>query len=112
MGIFLLERVYATQSGMGAVFGSQIALSANQIALFVAMLFGGALLLQFPIGWLSDRFDRRKVIFGTAVMGALACGLGWLAGSGPDTLADLGPLAADGGGLSCGGHERRRSMRC
>jgi len=103
VGIFLLGGVYATQSGMGAVFGSQIALSANQIALFVAMLFGGALLLQFPIGWLSDRFDRRKVIFGTAVMGALACGLGWLAGSGPDTLADWGLWPLMGAAFLAGG---------
>src|SRR6056297_802532 len=60
VGIFLLGSVYATQSGMGAVFGSQIGLTASQIALFVAMLFAGALLLQYPIGWLSDRMDRRK----------------------------------------------------
>ena len=31
--------VYATQAGMGAVFGTQIGLTANTIALFVAMLF-------------------------------------------------------------------------
>src|SRR6056297_138208 len=49
VGIFLLGSVYATQSGMGAVFGSQIDMSTTQIALFVAMLFAGALLLQFPV---------------------------------------------------------------
>ena len=37
VGIFLLGSVYATQSGMGAVFGSQIEMSANEIALFIAM---------------------------------------------------------------------------
>jgi MFS family permease len=78
LGIFLLGSVYATQSGMAAVFGSQINMSANEIALFVAMLFAGALVLQYPIGWLSDRLDRRKVILGTALIGALACVLGWL----------------------------------
>jgi MFS family permease len=77
VGIFLLGNVYATQSGMGAVFGSQIGLSATQIALFVAMLFAGALVLQYPIGWLSDRMDRRKLIFGAASLGAASCGLGW-----------------------------------
>ena len=79
IGIFLLGSIYASQSGMGAVFGSEIGLTANQIALFVAMLFGGALLMQVPIGWLSDRMDRRKVICGTALLGAIACGLGWMA---------------------------------
>ena len=86
VGIFLLGSIYASQSGMGAVFGSEIGLSPNQIALFVAMLFGGALLMQVPIGWLSDRVDRRKVICGTAFLGAVACGLGWIAQSPPTWL--------------------------
>ncbi len=82
VGIFLLGGVYATQSGMGAVFGTQIGLSAAQIALFVAMLFAGALVMQYPIGWLSDQMDRRKLIFGAATLGAASCGLGWLMGGG------------------------------
>lgn len=67
VGIFLLGSIYATQSGMGAVFGTQIGLTASQIALFVAMLFAGALVLQYPIGWLSDRMDRRMLIFWLSV---------------------------------------------
>ncbi len=79
VGIFLLGCVYATQTGMAAVFGTQIDLSADQIAMFVAMMFAGALIFQYPIGWLSDRIDRRKVIFYAAVIGASACGIGWFA---------------------------------
>lgn len=80
VGIFLLGAVYATQSGMGAVYGSEIGLSARQIALFVAMLFAGALVLQVPLGWLSDRMDRRKVIFGASAIGAGFCALGFITG--------------------------------
>lgn len=96
VGIFLLGSIYATQSGMGAVFGSLIEMSADQTALFVAMLFAGALVLQFPIGWLSDRLDRRKVIMGTAAIGAVACALGWVAGNGLVSPVDrpLWPLMA------------------
>lgn len=82
VGIFLLGSAYATQSGMGAVFGSQIGMTAAQVALFVAMLFAGALVLQYPIGWLSDRMDRRKLIFGAATLGALSCAAGWMTGGG------------------------------
>ncbi len=82
VGIFLLGSVYATQSGMAAVFGTQIELTTDQIALLVAMLFGGALVLQYPIGWLSDRMDRRKLIFGAAVLGAVFSGLASRAGDG------------------------------
>jgi len=82
VGIFLLGSVYATQAGMGAVFGTQIGLSAAQISLFIAMLFAGALVLQYPIGWLSDRLDRRKLIFGASCAGAASCAIGWLTGGG------------------------------
>ncbi|SDI27966.1 MFS transporter [Lutimaribacter saemankumensis] len=82
LGIFLLGSVYATQSGMGAVFGTQIGMTASQIALFVAMLFAGALLMQYPIGWLSDRVDRRQLIFGASTIGATSCLLGWAFGGG------------------------------
>jgi len=92
VGIFLLGSIYATQSGMGAVFGSQIDMSTTQIALFVAMLFAGALLMQYPVGWLSDRMDRRKLIFGAAVLGAISCGLGWLVRGGLPAFIPLDGL--------------------
>lgn len=97
VGIFLLGSVYATQAGMGAVFGTQIGLTAAQIALFVAMLFAGALVMQYPIGWLSDRMDRRKLIFGAAVVGAVACMLGWVTGGG---LWSLMAVAFFAGGVT------------
>ena len=96
VGIFLLGGVYATQSGMGAVFGTEIGMTASEIALFVAMLFAGALVLQYPVGWLSDRMDRRKLIFWSAILGGTSCALGWVAGSGLARLegAGLWPLMA------------------
>ncbi|MEX5728736.1 MFS family permease [Rhodovulum iodosum] len=96
VGIFLLGSIYATQAGMGAVFGAQIDMTASQIALFVAMLFAGALVLQYPIGWLSDRVDRRKLVFGAALLGMTSCGLGWFAGIGMGWTGGVGlwPLMA------------------
>ncbi|MFW2589740.1 MFS transporter [Sagittula sp. SSi028] len=80
VGIFLLGNVYATQSGMGAVFGTQIGLSTDQIVLFIAMLFAGALVLQYPVGWLSDRMDRRILIAVTSALAVCFCLGGWAAG--------------------------------
>ncbi len=97
VGIFLLGSIYATQSGMGAVFGTQIGLTATQIALFVAMLFAGALVMQYPIGWLSDRIDRRKLILGVSCLGAASCTLGWFAG---DSLWPLMGAAFFAGGVT------------
>lgn len=52
---------------MGAVFGSQIGFTATQISLFIAVLFAGVLVLQYPIGWLSDQMHRRKRILGNGI---------------------------------------------
>jgi MFS family permease len=97
VGIFLLGSIYATQSGMGAVFGTKTGMSAESVALFVAMLFAGALVLQYPIGWLSDRLDRRKLIAGSAVIGAGFCALAFLGGRSPLVLL---PAAFIAGGVT------------
>lgn len=48
--------------GMGAVFAHDIGLSVTEIPAFMsAVIFGGALLL-WPVGQLSDRWDRRKIL--------------------------------------------------
>lgn len=48
--------------GMGAVFAQNIGLSVSGTSAFMsAVIFGGALLL-WPVGRLSDRWDRRDVL--------------------------------------------------
>lgn len=79
-GVFLLGALFAVQGGMGAIFGAQIGMSPQQIALFVALLFSGPLLLQYPIGALSDWMDRRSVLLVTALLGVAASGLGLSSG--------------------------------
>lgn len=61
--------------GMGAVYAISIGLSVAQTALFVAMPIFGAMLLQWPLGWLSDRIDRRLVIVLAACLSLLAAAL-------------------------------------
>lgn len=48
--------------GMGSVYASRQGLSDAQVSLFFSSMLFGGLLLLFPIGTLSDRFDRRKVL--------------------------------------------------
>jgi len=76
VGIFLMGGVYSALFGMAAVYGSQAGLSVPQISLFVASIYLGGLMTQFPIGWLSDRMDRRVLILGVALGGASAAALG------------------------------------
>jgi MFS family permease len=71
VGTFLLGGVFAGIFGMASVFGTEKGLSVSQIALFVASIYTGGLLAQFPIGWISDRMDRRKLIMGLTAFGAV-----------------------------------------
>lgn len=71
VGMFLIGGIYAALFGMAAVWGSLVGLSVSQISLFVASIYLGGLLFQYPIGWLSDRMDRRRLISVLALLGAL-----------------------------------------
>ena len=48
--------------GMGAVFAQAIGLSVFEVSLFMGSAIFGGLVLQWPVGRLSDRFDRRSVL--------------------------------------------------
>lgn len=48
--------------GMGPVFAYQSGLTTAQLAGFMSAVVFGGMALQWPLGWLSDRTDRRNVI--------------------------------------------------
>lgn len=58
--------------GMGAVYGSRVGMQPGRLSLFLLAPMIGALLFQWPIGWLSDKLPRRGVLFGVAIAAALA----------------------------------------
>ena len=81
VGMFILGGVFSAQFGMSAVYGAEAGLSVAQISLFVSMFFVGSIILQYPIGWVSDRMDRRGLILIIAVIGAVGSVVGMLFGS-------------------------------
>ena len=81
VGMFLLGGVFAAQFGMAAVFGQLAGLTLPEIAVFVSAIYVGALVLQYPIGWMSDRMDRRVLIFGVSILGGAAAVVGVLMSS-------------------------------
>ncbi len=68
-GMFLLGSVFAAQFGMSAVYGTRAGLSEGQITWMVSLTYLAALVAQYPIGWLSDRMDRRVLILSLSALG-------------------------------------------
>ncbi|MFP4275178.1 MAG: MFS transporter, partial [Paracoccaceae bacterium] len=80
VGMLLLGSVFSAQFGMSAVYGTQAGLTVTEISLFVAMFFVGALVMQYPLGWISDRMDRRLLILIAAFCGGAGAVLGAMLG--------------------------------
>lgn len=72
VGMFLMGGVFAAQFGMASVWGSEIGLSIRNLSIFIGSIYVGGLVLQYPIGWMSDRLDRRQVITALSFLGGVA----------------------------------------
>jgi MFS family permease len=70
-GMLLTGGVFSAMFGMAAVWGTQSGLTIREISIFVGALYLGGLILQYPIGWASDRMDRRKLIMGLSTLCAV-----------------------------------------
>ena len=62
VGVFIMGGVFSALLGMSSVFGAQKGLSVKEISWFVTAIYVGGMLMQYPVGWLSDRMDRRTLI--------------------------------------------------
>jgi len=80
VGMLLTGGVFAAQFGMSAVYGAEAGLSVGQISAFVASFYVAAMLVQYPLGWLSDRMDRRKLIAGVSLVTGGGAMIGMLFG--------------------------------
>jgi len=88
VGTFLLGAVFACQFGMAPVYGTAIGLTTAEISVFIGAIYVGGLVLQYPIGWASDRTDRRKLITAVTLLGAAGCAGGLVfSGSFPALVA-------------------------
>lgn len=70
-GVLITGLVTSAFWGMGAVFAQRIGLDALGISSFLAATIAGGAALQWPVGHLSDRYDRRAVL----VAVSFACAL-------------------------------------
>lgn len=79
VGCLYVGLVSGPLTNVAPAYGILIGLGQQRAILLTAAIQVGALLLQWPIGWLADRVDSRRVLLGaaagtavtTAVLGAL-----------------------------------------
>ena len=58
---------------VGPIYGVEVGLSIDDIALFLAAFVLGGALSQYPAGWAADRYDRRWVLIALSVFAILSC---------------------------------------
>lgn len=73
IGAFGSGMMNANFYGLAPVFTQRIGLSLNQTSLFMATAVLGGVLLQWPLGRLSDRIGRGNVLGSVTIITALAC---------------------------------------
>lgn len=72
VSMFVVGLVTATFFALGPVYGQRIGLDVENISYFMAAAVVGTILLQGPVGALSDRFDRRIILTVVTLLAALS----------------------------------------
>jgi len=78
IGTIAAGLVNASLSGLGPIYAADEGLSIAQVSTFMGSIILGGMVLQFPIGRLSDRLDRRTILILVALAtSACAFGIIW-----------------------------------
>lgn len=72
VGIFMSGITLGAFYNMSSVYGSDVGLTTGQIATFMSATMLGGFLLQFPVGKLSDIFDRRTILVLNLIIASFA----------------------------------------
>ncbi len=82
-GVLVAALSSASFRMVGPLYGTGVGLETGQIALFLASFVAGGALAQYPVGWLADRYDRRRVLIWLSIAAVGACALTGLAAGMP-----------------------------
>lgn len=58
---------------VGPLYGLENGLTQGQIAIFLGAAVLGGVAVQYPLGWLADKIERRSVLMGISLAAILAC---------------------------------------
>jgi MFS family permease len=83
VGVFLVGITNGAFWALGPAYAAGIGAGTDEIAIFMSIAVMGGALAQWPVGRLSDRFDRRYIVIaGCALAAAAAVGLMLFGGTG------------------------------
>jgi MFS family permease len=68
LGCFVVGAMGAALLNMGPYYMASVAVPSAQIGLMIGVIHITRLVLQWPVGLLSDRMDRRIVIVGSSIL--------------------------------------------
>jgi MFS family permease len=74
LACLLTGLISSTFASIGPLYGLDLGFGQSQIVIMMAATQLGALFLQFPLGYLSDRLDRRAMMFWLSLVLAALCG--------------------------------------
>ena len=97
-GVFLVGISNSAFGTLAAVYGERIGLVLSSIALFASLPILAGAVAQIPVGILSDRMDRRRVLIGVAAV-ALAADLAFILWQPEGRLANLALVSVFGGAI-------------
>ena len=76
-GAVMVGMAHAALFTMVPVYAGLVNLSVGQLSVLMSAALIGGMSLQWPIGWLSDHYDRRSVIVAVTFVAALAALAAW-----------------------------------
>jgi MFS family permease len=62
VGVIATGMMLGAFYAMGPIFAQRLGMDLSAVALFTSCVITGGVVLQWPLGVLSDRFDRRRII--------------------------------------------------
>ncbi len=89
LSLFIVAIAHGALFSMGAVYADKVGLDISQTILFMSSFILLGAVFQWPIGWLSDRMDRRFTIIGTAMIVVILSGLIIVVQPTPDVLIPM-----------------------
>jgi len=69
-GMLVNGMMYGAIFSMGAVYATKTGMSVKDTSFFMGAFVIGGFLFQYPLGWMSDAFGRRRVIICCCIFGA------------------------------------------